>query len=107
MKCKNKSIVILFSGLYEPCVKQIIKTKQYCGPTIVTGFKFLLFFLGGVTIVTQLFPEMRVNKNDTVFIECQVSYDIFRVDLVLVWKFNGRIIDFTQDFFYEKVPIYS
>lgn len=58
--------------------------------------------VGGVTIVTQLFPEMRVNKNDTVFIECQVSYDIFRVDLVLVWKFNGRIIDFTQDFFYEK-----
>lgn len=55
--------------------------------------------------MTQLFPEMRVNKNDTVFIECQVSYDIFRVDLVLVWKFNGRIIDFTQDFFYEKVLI--
>lgn len=68
-------------------------------------FCVVAIFVGGVTIVTQLFPEMRVNKNDTVFIECQVSYDIFRVDLVLVWKFNGRIIDFTQDFFYEKVLI--
>lgn len=48
---------------------------------------------------------MRVNKNDIVFIECQVLYDIFRVDFVLVWKFNGRIIDFVQDFFYEKVLI--
>lgn len=44
MKGKNKSIVILFSELYETRVKQIVKTNQYCGPTIVTGFKFLLFF---------------------------------------------------------------
>lgn len=76
-------------------------------PNYSNWFCVVAIFVGGVTIVTQLFPEMRVNKNDTVFIECQVSYDIFRVDLVLVWKFNGRIIDFTQDFFYEKVPIYS
>lgn len=76
-------------------------------PNNSNWFCVVAIFVGGVTIVTQLFPEMRVNKNDTVFIECQVSYDIFRVDLVLVWKFNGRIIDFTQDFFYEKVPIYS
>ncbi|XP_078334418.1 contactin-like isoform X2 [Crassostrea virginica] len=81
------------SGLYS-CV-----AANKNGESMSTGN---VTVVGGVTIVSQLLPVMRANKNDTVFIECQVSYDVFRVDLVLVWKFNGRIIDFTKDLLYEK-----
>ncbi|XP_062597983.1 contactin-like [Saccostrea cucullata] len=58
--------------------------------------------VGGITIVTQLPNVILANRNDTVFIECQATYDATRIDLVFVWKFNGRVIDFSQDSMYEK-----
>ncbi|XP_048781333.2 contactin-like isoform X3 [Ostrea edulis] len=58
--------------------------------------------VGGISIVTRLPGVIPSNRNDTVFIECQATYDASRVDLVYVWRFNGRVIDFSQDFLYEK-----
>lgn len=47
--------------------------------------------------------EYHVDRNGTVFIQCQASYDASNLDLVYVWKFNGELIDFERDTLLKKV----
>lgn len=47
--------------------------------------------------------EYHVDRNGTVFIQCQASYDASNLDLVYVWKFNGELIDFGRDTLLRKV----
>lgn len=46
--------------------------------------------------------EYHVDRNGTVFIQCQASYDASNLDLVYVWKFNGELIDFGRDTLLRK-----
>ncbi|XP_052816691.1 contactin-like [Mya arenaria] len=41
------------------------------------------------------------NVNTTVFLFCEASYDVTKYDLTYIWKFNGRNINTTHDFFYQ------
>lgn len=40
--------------------------------------------------------------NRTTFIPCKASYDI-NLDLVYMWTFNGKLIDFEKEFHYRLV----
>lgn len=40
--------------------------------------------------------------NRTTFIPCKASYDI-NLDLIYMWTFNGKLIDFEKEFHYRLV----
>ncbi|XP_022311293.1 contactin-like [Crassostrea virginica] len=43
-----------------------------------------------------------VDRNGSLFIQCQASYDASNLDLVYVWKFNGQLIDLDRETLLKK-----
>ncbi|XP_061177623.1 contactin-like [Saccostrea echinata] len=52
--------------------------------------------------LTPILSGFHVDRNGSLFIPCQASYDSNNLDLVYIWKFNGQLIDFERDTFLRK-----
>ncbi|KAK3105542.1 hypothetical protein FSP39_000096 [Pinctada imbricata] len=65
-----------------------------------------LYVKTGTTIFSRPLPETQVKENQTALILCQASYDP-ALDLIYVWKFNGRMLDIKNNPFYEKTTAYN
>lgn len=72
------------------------------GPLFVVNQTRGITFSEGV-YMAPIPREYHVDRNGTVFIQCQASYDASNLDLVYVWKFNGKLIDFERDTLLKKV----
>ena len=46
----------------------------------------------------------RYTQNETVFIQCEASYDP-DLDLIYVWNFNGKRIDMEKEVYFFKQVI--
>lgn len=63
-----------------------------------------MFFLVVIVIIIFFYMDFVV-VNWIMFILCKVFYDI-NFDLVYMWIFNGKLIDFEKEFYYRLVRFF-
>ena len=86
---KSTLISVMSSELFFFCY------WQFC-------YEFYHIFPLAATVIQIPPSSAPVVVNRTAFIPCRASYDI-NLDLVYMWTFNGKLIDFEKDFHYRLV----